>query len=164
MRREMLNITIDLTPRISVLPIPRKITSLDTIRDFEKSLIGLPQVDVPVEHDFGHNIYSRKVTMPAGSIITSKLHMRDHFAVVLRGLVDVWEPNGPKRRLKAGDHFKTRAGTKRILHVIEETEWITFHGTEQKTPEAVEREIIEPEDHLLPQEADTFDALQGVYA
>lgn len=161
MRYEMLNVTFDVTPRRLAPRIPEKITSLDTIRDFEKAIIGLPQVDVPVEHDFGHNIYSRKVTMPAGSIITSKLHNRDHFAVVLRGLVDVWEPNGPKRRLKAGDHFKTKAGTKRVLHVIEETEWITFHGTEQTTPDAVEREIIEPEQHLLPQ---AFDALQGVYA
>lgn len=159
--RELLNVTFDLAPRAPVVSMP-KITSLDTIREVECVLKNFPQLSVPVEHDFGHNIYARKVTMASGSVITSKLHMRDHFAVVLRGLVDVWEPGGEKKRLRGGDFFKTKAGTKRILHVLEETEWVTFHGTEQTTPEAVEAEIIEPEDHLLPEQA-PFDALQGVY-
>lgn len=157
----MFNVTVDLTPRLPTVSLPEKIMSLDTIRDVEKVLQQFPQIDVPVEHAFGHNIYARKVTMAPGSVITSKLHMRDHFAVVLRGLVDVWEPGGAKKRLRGGDFFKTKAGTKRILHVLEETEWVTFHGTDQKTPEAVEAEIIEPEAHLL--EAQT-DYLQEVYA
>ncbi len=146
---------------VSIPAARGKMTRIDPIREVEKALVSLPQVSVPVEHDFGHNIYARKVVMPAGTIVTSKLHMRDHFAVVLRGRVDVWEPGGPKRELRGGDYFKTKAGTKRVLHVIDETEWVTFHGTEETTPEAVEREIIEPEEHLLPQ---AFDALQGVYA
>lgn len=103
--------------------------------------------ECPVVHEFAHNIYSRKVVMPVGSLIVSKRHRFDHFAVVILGNVDVWEPGQPRKNRGDGDHFLTRAGMMRALYCHEETTWITYHGTDKTTVEEVEAEIIIPEDY-----------------
>lgn len=126
-----------------------KTATLQHIQAFESAIKDFPQVDCPVDHAFADGLYRRTVTMPAGLVVTSKYHKTNHFAFIMRGVVDVWEPNGPKIRHVAPCMFITPAGTKRVLHVIEETEWATVHATEHKDVSLIERDIIDPEMSLI---------------
>lgn len=129
-----------------------KVATLEVIQALERELAKFPQVECPVEHFFADGLYARKILMPADTVVTSKYHKTNHFAVILRGEVDVWEPGGPKVRHVAPAFFMTKAGTKRVLHTSTETEWVTFHATEHKDVAKIEADIIDPEMSMLPGE------------
>lgn len=71
-------------------------------------------------------IYTRELTMPAGSIVISKIHLTEHPFLITKGLVSVYDGEEVVT-LKAPHKGVTKKGTKRILYNHEETTWITFH-------------------------------------
>jgi hypothetical protein len=72
----------------------------------------------PVEHGFGDGLYIRKITMPAGLLVSSEIHETTHPYFVLAGQALVKTEVG-WRIIRAPYHGMTRAGTKRILYIIE---------------------------------------------
>lgn len=88
---------------------------------------GLPVVHLPVVHTFTPGLYSRRIHMPAGSVLTSKGHETEHQYVVLRGRARVSIPGAAPQVLKAGHAGITCAGTRRALVIEEDCDWITFH-------------------------------------
>lgn len=103
---------------------------------------GLEEVDFHIEHTFTNGLYSRRIFMPAGSLLTSKIHMTQHQFVILSGTVTVWDAINGTRLLTAPYAGITEAGTRRILFVHTDSIWQTFHPTEKLTPEEVEKDII----------------------
>lgn len=71
-------------------------------------------------------IYIRSLTMPAGSLIFSKVHITEHPYVITSGRVSVYDGKEVVTR-EAPYKGITPAGTKRLLFVHEETTWTTFH-------------------------------------
>jgi len=71
-------------------------------------------------------IYIRELTMPAGQLVFSKVHLEEHPYIITKGKVSVYD--GKEVVTRQGP-FKgiTPAGTKRLLYTHEETTWITFH-------------------------------------
>jgi hypothetical protein len=117
----------------------------------ELSMICSGQViEFPVEHRFTPGLYSRQVTLPAGSLNTSKIHKTEHQYVILRGkvsvavycdgeLLEVKHIEGPSIGV-------TRPGYRRVVYAHEETVWITFHPIEPREHgdvDAIEERIIE---------------------
>lgn len=131
------------------LPTLADINALEALLRSHVAIGDVAPAACPVEHAFGHNIYSRKIFMPAGSLIVSKRHRFDHFAHVIEGNVEVWIAGQPRMNFQDGDHFLTKGGTKRALYCHEDTWWVTYHGTTATTVEAVEAEIIMPDDEQL---------------
>lgn len=86
-------------------------------------------------------LYTRILTMTAGSLVFSKIHMKTHPFVILKGKVSVYD--GDKIELfEAPYHGVTPAGTKRVLYVHEETQWATFHPTELDELEEIDENGI----------------------
>ena len=105
-------------------------------------------IECPLNHTFTPGLYSRRITMPAGSRVTSKIHKTEHQFAVLKGKVTVRTFVGDRFydvELQAGDSGITMPGTRRILIIHDESDcvWITFHATDKTTPEEVEADIIE---------------------
>ena len=95
----------------------------------------------PLKHTFVPGAYIREITMPAGMILTSKIHKVEHPFFVLRGKCEVVTEDGDVL-IEAPYWGITKAGTKRALRIIEETVWVTVHSTDQTDLKKVEEEII----------------------
>jgi len=95
----------------------------------------------PLKHTFADGAYIREITMPAGMLITSKIHKVCHPYFVLKGDVSVLTEEGVVR-IKAPFSGITPAGTKRLLYIHEETVWTTVHVTKETDLKKIETEII----------------------
>ena len=94
-----------------------------------------------LEHKFVDGLYVRKVVMPAGMLFTTKIHKVNHPYFMTKGKCRVLTEEGVED-LEGPHHGITRAGTKRLMYIVEEMTWYTIHATKKKDPAAVEREVI----------------------
>ena len=125
------------------VPLPN-VPTLGQIQALEALLAPMPQVEIPVEHLFADGMYARKITIPAGTVLTGKVHRTDHINVMLSGDIEVWTEQGMKR-LVGPQVFVAKAGTKRVGRTFADTVWITFHASKETDLLALEAELIEPE-------------------
>jgi hypothetical protein len=95
----------------------------------------------PLTHTFGDGMYVRQIFMPAGMVIVSKIHKKEHPFFVLKGKCYVVTENGAEL-IEAPYWGMTKAGTKRVLLIQEDTTWITCHATKSRSLKKIEREII----------------------
>ena len=115
-------------------PIDMKELSEISIMDkLEYEIGNSPQVECPLEHFFTPEIYTRKIFMPAGSIVVSLKHKTTHPFFILKGKVAVLKESKDggfeKEALYvAGDMGITKPQTKRFLYNIEDTIWVTCHS------------------------------------
>lgn len=104
---------------------------------------GFKPIKCKLDHVFTPGLYTRKITMPAGSLITSKIHKTEHQWAILAGCCTVFVGFEKGVIYRAGDSGITYPGTRRRLLIHEETIWQTMHPTNKTTVEEVEEEIIE---------------------
>ena len=106
------------------------------------------QVEIPVKHHFFAGMYAREIVIPAGTLLTGKIHKYEHYDIMISGDISVSTDEGVTRltgfNLMTGGPGKKRAG---FAH--EDTHWLTFN----KTDVTDERLIT---DHIT---VDTFDQL-----
>ena len=121
------------------------LTIRDKILSIEESISRLPEAMVgdcyPLVHKFVPGMYIREITMPPGHLIVSKIHKIEHPYFVLKGDVSVLTEDGVVR-IKAPYSGITKAGTKRVLYIHEETVWTTIHKTDETEMDKIEEEII----------------------
>jgi hypothetical protein len=108
------------------------------IYHLEAELLKLPQVDMPVDHDFCNGLYARTMHIPEGTVLTGAVHKEESFFLVRKGELIVSTDNGP-RTLKAGDMSVSKIGTKRAGIALTEVEVTTFHAnpTNEQEPQAL---------------------------
>jgi hypothetical protein len=114
------------------------------INQLESALESVPpeyRLKSELTHTFTPHLYGRKITMPAGALLTTRIHLTDHQFVILRGVVSVWDDEHGVVTLHAGHHGITKAGTRRVLFVHEECEWMTFHVTDETDPDKIVMQI-----------------------
>lgn len=110
--------------------------------------LGQP-IDAPLEHIFTPGLYTRKITMPKGALITSRIHKTRHPFVVMSGDVSVYIAGFGTERIRGPYQGITQPGTRRLLYCHEETVWITFHpNPDDEDLDQIEKRIIE--DHFNP--------------
>jgi len=127
-----------------------------SIMEFEQQLIDIPgsygdantpgQNEIankinPLKHTFVGGLYLREIFMPAGQIITSGIHKKDHAYFVQKGDVSILSEDGIQR-IKAPYNGTTKPGAKRILYTHEDTIWITVHATKKQNVKDVLAEIV----------------------
>ena len=99
---------------------------------------------MPLNHTFMDKQYMREIFMPAGTLLTSKIHKVEHPFFVMTGKCSVRTEEGWEY-IEAPYVGVTKAGTKRILYIHEDCNWVTVHPTDQKDLKAIENEIIATE-------------------
>lgn len=109
--------------------------------EIEAALSNLPQPDFGLVNRFADGLYARQVTMRRGYFLTSKIHLKEHFAFVLTGDISVWTDEHYER-IKAPQVLVTQPGTKRVLLAHEDTVWITVHATNARTVAEAEAELV----------------------
>ena len=96
----------------------------------------------PVKHHFAHGSYGREMTLPAGMVVVGKIHKHAHINVISKGRVQVFTEQDGVLELAAPCTFVSSPGTKRVVHVLEETVWTTVHVTDKTDLAEIEREVI----------------------
>lgn len=126
-------------------------TNDSRIDELEAAIMDLPTIDCPVTHIFTEGLYIRKIFMPAGSLITSKIHKLQHPYFITEGVVSVQIDMGEWVELSAPFTGVTQPGTRRVLYVHEDTTWSTVHlnPDNEKDVDKIEERIIEKHENLL---------------
>lgn len=115
-------------------------------------------IDAPLQHKFTDGMYIREIFMPAGSLWTSKIHKTEHPYVVSYGKVAVSIDNNDWYEITAPYTGITKPGTRRVLYILEDCIWTTFHRVDgmksqyndlpkeevEKIVEQIENRILEP--------------------
>jgi quercetin dioxygenase-like cupin family protein len=123
------------------------------IDHLQAAMSALPQIDLSqhTRHLHADGMYCRTLARPAGCLIVGKVHRREHFYIVAKGRVQVTNGEGAAFVYEAGEVIISKPGTKRAVLALEDSICMTVHqnptgGTEL---EAIERELIEPDDTAL---------------
>ncbi len=98
--------------------------------------------DCKLTHIFTPGLYTRIFFMPAGNYIVSKIHKTEHPFVILTGEVEVSVDAQHSELLKAPYTGITKAGTRRILKILSDCNWMTFHPTDIVPESNSEEDII----------------------
>lgn len=96
----------------------------------------------PVKHHFAPGAYGREMFLPAGMVVVGKIHKHAHVNVISQGRVQVFTEHAGVQELQAPCTFVSTPGTKRVVHVIEDTVWTTVHVTDKTDLAEIEREVI----------------------
>ena len=96
----------------------------------------------PVQHHFAPGAYGREMTIPAGLVVVGKIHKHAHINVISKGRAQVFTEQDGVLELAAPCTFVSSPGTKRVVHVLEETVWTTVHVTDKTDLAEIEREVI----------------------
>lgn len=124
------------------------IPSLDTIQKFERELSKCPQIDIDTTHHFAEGLYGREILIPAGVVLTGKIHRHAHLNFLMQGDITVWTEQGMKR-LQAPQVIVSQPGCKRVGYAHTDTIWVTVHASLETDLPALEAELIEPEIHAI---------------
>lgn len=97
--------------------------------------------DFPVSHHFAPGVYARQMFLPKSNVIIGKIHKHAHLNILSKGKVAV-STEGGLEEITAPATFTSYAGTKRAVHVIEDTIWTTIHVTNETNLDKIEDEVI----------------------
>ncbi len=94
-----------------------------------------------ITHYFAPGVYAREMWMPAGYLITGKIHLTEHLNILSQGVVSV-SNKGKSITMQAPYTFVSPVGTKRAIYAHEDSTWTTIHATDLTDPDEIEEEII----------------------
>lgn len=108
---------------------------------------NLIPVDCPVIHRYTPGLYIRQMAVPAGTLLTSKIHKTEHPFIVTQGKLNVWV-DGVIESIEAPYFGITKPGTRRVIYAIADSIWTTFHANPDNEDQAtIEERIIEKHDN-----------------
>jgi len=110
--------------------------------EFEPAIEELEHVHTP-------GLYGRLWKAKAGSLWVTRVHKVRHQFVVLKGAISVWV-DGKEIFYEAGYHGITEPGTRRVLYVYEDCEFMTFHpNPDNLNEDDMVSLVTEPHDNKL---------------
>lgn len=136
----------------------------DRIDELESVMISEGEViEFPVVHRFTDGMYIRQIFMPKGSLLTSRIHITEHPFTVSLGAASVSIDGKDWEHIVAPCTGITKPGTRRILYILEDCIWTTYHPIANmksefndlsdeevdKIVEDIENKILEPHINLI---------------
>jgi hypothetical protein len=128
----------------------------EKIDHLEAEMMKLPQLEIPPVHYFAKGLYAREIFIPAGTLLTGKIHKTEHLNIVSKGDISVVTESGIKR-IVAPLTMVSQPGTKRVGYAHADTVWTTIHPNISN-----ERDLDKLEEELIALSYDAvFDVLDG---
>lgn len=120
-------------------------------------IAGAPIIEAPVREYRVPGLYARETMLPAGSKLTSMIHLTEHLFTISKGAVAVISENEGTVIYEAPFTGVTKPHTRRLLCPIEDTIWTTYHlCADDETTEQIAGRILDqrtnpllPPDHPL---------------
>lgn len=91
---------------------------------------------MPVDHKFADGVYVRTIFMPAGTLVVSRVHLRECVNLIMEGTVLLLTVDGPVR-LTGPKVFISGPGVKKVLYIETDTTWSTTHTLPPTDPEDI---------------------------
>jgi hypothetical protein len=114
--------------------------TMPEILRIEKEILAMPQITLPVEHYQVDGVYVRSMFIPAGTILTGKIHNFENIAILAQGTIRV--SNGTDSYVLTAPHIMVdKPGVKRIGYAETDVTFITVHKTANTEIEAIEKEL-----------------------
>lgn len=110
------------------------------VERLEQAMRPMPQVEIPTDHGFGPGFYARTITIPAGTILTGKIHATEHIFMVTKGDITLVTDEGTKR-VQAPYQAVCKAGMKRAGFAHSETVCVNIHITNETDLDKLEAEL-----------------------
>ena len=95
----------------------------------------------PVKHSFADGCYIREIFNPAGELLVTKIHKKEHAFFLMQGEMSILTEDGIKH-LKAPHHGITKPGTKRIIYTHSDCVFVTVHATNETDVAKIEEQVI----------------------
>lgn len=122
----------------------------EEIDQLERTMLaGAPVVNLPLVNRFTPGLYAREIFMPAGTLLTSRIHNTEHPYVILTGEVSVFIEGVGVERMAAPFVGVTKPHTRRILYIHEDCRWITFHPLQDGEGENGEADLEKIEERII---------------
>jgi len=136
----------------SIEEVSKKNEGIDTL---EKLMLdNLEPAIEELQHVHTNGLYGRKWSAKAGTLWVTRKHLVQHQFVILKGALSVWV-DGKETYYEAPYNGVTEPGTRRILYLFEDTEWMTFHPNPDNINEVEMIELVtEKHDNSLFSEED----------
>lgn len=109
----------------------------DKVSIIEDEMRKHEQVDIPIRHFFSPGVYAREITIPAGTLLTGRIHKYQQLNILSAGEISVLTDDGMKR-VCAPFTVVSPPGTKRIAYAHSDCTWTTILATEEKDPDKIE--------------------------
>ena len=128
----------------------------DRIDELEEAMVnGMLPVECPLVHRFTDGMYIREIFMPKGSLVTSKIHNTEHPYTISKGFAKVSIDGSEWEDLQAPYTGITKKGTRRVLFIVEDCVWTTYHpikfvsGTDNYLSEEEKIKIVEKIENMI---------------
>lgn len=112
----------------------------DKVNAIEAEMQKHPQLELPVKHYFADGVYGRELFIPAGVMLTGKIHKRSQINILSQGIIRVLTDDGIVEK-SAPFTVVSPLGTKRIALAVTDCVWTTLLPTEKTDPEDIELEF-----------------------
>lgn len=129
---------------MNALALPN-IPTREQIERLELEIRQQEQAPIETRHYFAQGLYAREIRIPAGMLLTGRVHKAEHLNIISQGDITVWTEEGMKRLL-APSTLISRPGTKRVGLAHTDTVWTTVHACAERDLEKLERELLEPDE------------------
>lgn len=114
-----------------------KLSTRDKVAILEEEILNRDQVNIPIKHYFSPGVYAREITIPAGTVLTGRIHKYEQLNILSGGEMSVLTEEGMKR-VSAPFTVVSPPGTKRIAYAHAESTWTTILATDERDPDAIE--------------------------
>jgi hypothetical protein len=97
---------------------------------------------IQILHHFAPGIYAREMRVPAGRIVTSKVHKFENFSILSKGRMVLYHDDGRLSEIEAGFHVIAPAGARRVAWVKEASVWTSIHATDERDLDKIEAHFV----------------------
>ena len=130
--------------------------SREQVMELEAAIKELPQVELDTKHHFSPGIYVRELFIPAGVVLTGKIHRHELMNILVSGTIRVTTDDGVKD-LTGPKIYNSAPGMKKAAVAITDTIWLNIHPTEETDLEKIEMEFIAPSFEALEHNTKTLE-------
>lgn len=109
----------------------------DKVSILEDEMRKHEQIDIPVKHYFSPGVYAREIKIPAGTLLTGRIHKFEQLNILSGGEISVLTQDGMKQ-VSAPFTVVSPPGTRRIAYAHTECTWTTILATEETDPDKIE--------------------------
>jgi len=114
----------------------------ESVGALQSAMMKLPQAPgMTTGHFFGGGMYCRRIDIPAGSVIVSKVHNTEHLFIGCVGELAV-AGQGENYTLRPGDVVVSPVGTKRVVVAVTDVVVMTVHKTDVTSVDRLEEELM----------------------
>lgn len=143
-----MNNALVLPSREGKLPTRKQILRLEQAIRSSRNQVDL---DAHTTHHFAPGIYLRSLFLPAGTVLTGKIHRFETMNVLVFGTLKVTTNDG-MRELKGPYVFNSQPGMKKAGYAVTDCLFYNIHPTDLTDLDEIEAEFIVPSYEALDHE------------